>query len=134
MNYEFSGTKTAISSIIVKVWAITMDFIGEHLSDKMTDSEEYLISDIRKKVIENIEFVNNRQREIAPILEEKSNEEFASIIECPACFEKALVLSEEIHICAFCGYDGPYTSILDNGVQYLSAIAIQTQRKEAWKK
>jgi hypothetical protein len=90
-----------------------MEFIGQYLSHDITENEKSLISKIRKNIIENEEFIRNREAEIAPLLERKRNEDFSSIVNCPVCFEQTLILSEELHMCAFCGYGGSYKSILD---------------------
>lgn len=113
MHYEFSSTEETVLSIITKVWAFALEFIGRHLSDELSDNERRIISKIRKSILKSEEFLNNRRKEIEPLLKEKCGEDFVSVMDCPECFEMALILSEEIHLCAFCGYGGPYELIMD---------------------
>src|SRR5262245_3560628 len=113
MHYEFFGTRETIYPLIIKVWAFALEFIGEHLSSDMIDNEEALISKIREIIIKNEEFVCNRRRDVASALKQKTSDGYGSIITCPICFESSLLLSEDAHMCYFCGYGGPYESIMD---------------------
>lgn len=100
-RFEHFGVVDSAKAIIsssAKALNFLIDFINKELSDELAEEENELIEDIRRKLSDFSLFTTERLHEINKKLEENE-----TVVECPRCAQKVLVLSEGAN-CLFCGY------------------------------
>lgn len=97
---HFSGDESAEAVIVSTAAALSviLDFMRKELDGDLTGPEKTLLGDIRGKLAQLDEFVDSRQKIIAPELAEAY-----AVLTCPACQQEALTIDDGDE-CLFCGY------------------------------
>lgn len=95
-----------IRSLVGQVQNIVLDFISNNLK-KEAEEFEHKIEEIRDELKHFKEFNRARMQIIKPSLEGAKR-----IIECPDCWQEALVLDDDPH-CFFCGSNFDWSTLAD---------------------
>ncbi len=102
-HFQINISKASAISNLIKAWIFILDFITEHLSFEGEIVAEGYFEEIKSIMINHNEFVNQRLKDIEPVIEKNKNETFPyTIIDCPECMQDTMfLLGDESH-CYFC--------------------------------
>ncbi|MDD5504399.1 MAG: hypothetical protein PHV77_03690 [Candidatus Omnitrophica bacterium] len=121
----------ALMTATAEVLSVLLDFINEQfLPKKLPHLEKHALSEIRKNLNTFQKFVKKRLEQIKPKLEKVKKDSYATIVECPACYQEALVLGEEHPLCLFCGYSAEPAIVANKWIETILGINYYTTVKD----
>jgi hypothetical protein len=117
-HFSSVDSTDAMKSATAKVLSIVLDFIVKNLSPKKFNKTEIRIfKEIKSKVMELEDFAKHRMETLKGELGEKSKDCY--IIQCPACYQEALILGDGDPKCLFCFYEDEPNKVAN---EYLETI------------
>ena len=102
-HFQITLSRSEAISNLVKAWGFILDFTSIHI--KFEDDPEAidLFEKIKEKMIVHEKFINERLESITPEIKRLKSEQYPyTIIDCPLCFQDALILKGGTCECLFC--------------------------------
>jgi hypothetical protein len=113
-HFEVSVSIEEVKSLFHKAGSFAFDFANDHLETSEIKSE--LLEYLNEPLFKNAEFLKERRIHISPRLSSLRKESYF-ILDCPMCFEEALVPGPDIGpdqpICLFCKYTDTPENVAD---------------------
>jgi len=102
-HFQMEFSKPVVISNLVRAWSFILDFSVSHL-DIVNDPKAFeLFEKIRDKMVVHENFIDERMKLVSPEIQKFKSEEYPhTIIDCPLCFQEALILKGGSCGCLFC--------------------------------
>ncbi|MEE9238242.1 MAG: hypothetical protein V3U58_01635 [Thermodesulfobacteriota bacterium] len=123
-HYAIKDSEESLKSALSKLLKIIIDFLSNEIPpDNLTSEENYMIKTIRSKLSYFDEFVQERSAEIHTQLEEVDKEPYRYRVECPFCYEEALIVGDgNPPKCLFCGYTSEVEDVVKEFMDSVMSI------------
>ncbi len=116
-HFQISLSKPAVISRLVAAWGFILDFTVSHIDLDSDHTAEKLFEKIKDKMIAHEGFISERVKSIQPELRKIKAERYPyTIIDCPICFQDALILKGETCECLFCKADLDWKSAMEKWI------------------
>lgn len=116
-HFQVTLSKPAMISNLVQAWSFILDFTVSHLQVDNDLTVSQLFEKIRTKMIAHEEFIGERNRTIAPEIQRLKSEQYPyTIVDCPICFQDALILKGGNCECLFCKADLDWETAMEKWV------------------
>lgn len=121
-HFGINDNVDSLKSVSYKVLSILIDFINTHFNpEEFGDAEWELFEEIKDEIAELKGFVEHRLSEIRKDIEEATKSFL--VVDCPRCYQKAMVLGDEKPKCLFCHYEDDPSRVAEQYIESIQGIS-----------